>query len=400
VTVTTLTNEAARHAARSRVSQAAAFSVEFTNWDAAAGDWDGAWRRGQATIFQHGKWLAAWYGAFASRPDIEPLLAAVRDSATGEIALLLPLIRRQQKRICTVEFADLELTDYNAPLLGPAAPREPKAAATMWRDLRRALRRLPGGADLVRFKKMPLDLDGRSNPLAMLDGAGPCSLNGNLVTIGDDFDQYKRSLKRDVRRVLERSWRAFTAHPGAAFRISEEKDDALRLLATLDAQQSARMQHLGVNFILNDEACAVFYHNLVRDGVDGGYAVVSALTVGEEVVATLLGVRVGPRYVMIRFSNAGEKWSSCSPGRLVIERTMAALHKDGVREFDFSIGNYAYKRRFGVTPLPLVDISAALSWRGWPSALRDRVARELRNYPRLELLMKRALGKPLSREEN
>jgi CelD/BcsL family acetyltransferase involved in cellulose biosynthesis len=396
--VTTLTNEAARHAARGRASQAAAFSVEFSDWNSVADDWDGAYRHGHSTIFQHGKWLEAWYGAFAGRPGIEPLLATIRDRATGEVAMFLPLIRRQQKRIRVVEFADLELTDYNAPLLGPAAPREPKAAAMLWRALRLALRRLPGGADLIRFKKMPLDLQARPNPLAMLDGAGPCSLNGNLVTTGDDFNLYKRSLKRDVRRVLDRSWRAFTAYPGAAFRIEAERDEALRLLDTLDAQQSARMQHLGVNFILDDEACAAFYRNLVRDG--GGYAVVSALMVGEEVVATLLGVRNGSRYVMVRFSNAGEKWSACSPGRLVIERTMAALHADGVREFDFSIGNYAYKRRFGVTPFPLADISAALSWRGWPHSLRDRAARELRNYPRIERMMKRALGKSLSYEEN
>jgi CelD/BcsL family acetyltransferase involved in cellulose biosynthesis len=103
---------------------------------------------------------------------------------------------------------------------------------------------------------------------------------------------------------------------------------------------------------------------------------------------------------MIRISNAGDKWSNCSPGRLIIERTMAALHRDGVREFDFSIGNYAYKRRFGVTRLPLVDISAALSWRGLPHALRDRAVCELRRYPRLTAYLKRALGKPLSREEN
>jgi CelD/BcsL family acetyltransferase involved in cellulose biosynthesis len=63
---------------------------------------------------------------------------------------------------------------------------------------------------------------------------------------------------------------------------------------------------------------------------------------------------------VIRISNAGDKWSNCSPGRLIIERTMAALHKDGVRELDFSVGNYAYKRRFGVMRLPLVDISAGL----------------------------------------
>ena len=108
------------------------------------------------------------------------------------------------------------------------------------------------------------------------------------------------------------------------------------------------MQSLGLNFVLNDETCAAFYRNLVRDGVGSGYALVSALTVGDEVVATLLGIRTGSRYVMIRISNAGEKWSNCSPGRLIIERTMAALHRDGVREFDFCVGNYAYKRRFGV----------------------------------------------------
>lgn len=395
--MTTLTNEAARHAARGRASQAA-FSVEFTDWNTVAGHWGAAFRHGHSTIFQHGKWLAAWYGAFAGQSGIEPLVATIRDRATGEVAMVLPLITRQQKRIRIVEFADLELTDYNAPVLGPAAPRVPKAAAMLWRELRLALRRLPDGADLVRFKKMPLNLQASPNPLAMLDGAGPCSLNGNLVTTGDDFNLYKRSLKRDVRRVLDRSWRAFMAHPGAAFRIEGETDQALRLLDTLDAQQSARMQHLGVNFILDEAACSAFYRNLVRDG--GGYAVVSALTVGEEVVATLLGVRNGSRYVMVRFSNAGDKWSACSPGRLVIERTMAALHADGVREFDFSIGNYAYKRRFGVTPFPLADISAALSWRGWPYALRDRAARELRNFPRIERLIKHALGKSLSHEEN
>jgi len=90
----------------------------------------------------------------------------------------------------------------------------------------------------------------------------------------------------------------------------------------------------------------------------------------------------------------------CSPGRLIIERTMAALHKDGVRKFDFSVANYAYKRRFGAKRLPLVDLKATLSWRGVPHALGYRAARELRHYPRLTAYLKRALGMPPSRQEN
>jgi CelD/BcsL family acetyltransferase involved in cellulose biosynthesis len=160
------------------------------------------------------------------------------------------------------------------------------------------------------------------------------------------------------------------------------------------------MQNLGRTYVLNDEASAAFYRNLVRDGVGSGYALVSALTVGDEVVATLLGIRTGSRYVMIRISNAGEKWSNCSPGRLIIERTMAALHRDGVREFDFSVGNYAYKRRFGVTRLQLIDISTALSWRGWPLALRDHAVGTLRNRPQFDARLRRVFGKPLSHEEN
>jgi CelD/BcsL family acetyltransferase involved in cellulose biosynthesis len=394
--MTVLTAEAGRADARAG-SRASGFHVEFTrDWKRAKARWGDP---DNATPFQDWQWLEAWYGAFANVDHVEPMLAIVSDAATGEQAVLLPLTRRRHKGIRIVEPADLDLTDYNAPLLGPAAPRDAKAARAMWKDLRDALRRLPGGADLIRLRKMPVETDGRPNPLALLEGSGPCALNGNIVVTGDDFDAWRFTLERTVRKELERSWRVFTRDPAAAFKIVTDKDEALRVLSTMESQQGDRMQHLGLNFVLNDETFAAFYRNLVHDNVANGYAVLSALTVGDEVVATLLGIRQGARYVMVRISNAGEKWSNCSPGRLIIERTMAALHKDGIRQFDFSIGNYAYKRRFGVARIALVDFTAALSWRGLPYTLRDRTARWLRGHPELAERAKRALGKPPSREE-
>jgi CelD/BcsL family acetyltransferase involved in cellulose biosynthesis len=394
--MTVLTAEAGRVDAR-EMSRASGFRVELTrDWKQAAARWNDL---GHATPFQDFRWLDAWYSAFANVDHVEPLIAVISNAATNEQALLLPLIRRTQNGIRIVEPADLDLTDYNAPMFGSAAPRDARAARAMWKDLRGALKRLPGGADLIRLRKMPLDLDGRPNPLALLDGAGLCSLNGNVVGTGDDFDAWRFTLERTVRKELERSWRVFTRDPAAAFRLVTDKEEALRVLSTMETQQGERMQHLGLNFVLNDEIYAAFYRNLVRDNVANGYAVLSALIVGDEVVATLLGIRQGGRYVMVRISNAGEKWSNCSPGRLIIERTMAALHGDGIRQFDFSIGNYAYKRRFGVKRVALVDFTAALSWRGLPYALRDRAARWLRGHPMLAEHVKRALGKPSSREE-
>jgi CelD/BcsL family acetyltransferase involved in cellulose biosynthesis len=395
--MTALTAEP-RHPGARRVHRTAAFRVEFFR------DWKQAIARCNdvraSTLFQDPRWLEAWYRAFAHVADVEPLIAVISDATTSERVALLPLVRRLQSGVRIIEFADLELTDYNAPMLGPAAPREAVAARALWRDLLAALRRMPGGADLIRLRKMPADLDGTPNPLILLDGIEPSSLNGNLVLTGEEFDAYRYSLERTVRKELERSWRVFRRDPSAAFQIVSDRGHALRILATMEIQQGARMQHLGLNFILNGETCAAFYRNLVGENLRSGYAVLSALTAGEEVVATLLGIRLDSRYVMVRISNAGEKWSNCSPGRLIIERTMAALHRDGVRQFDFSVGNYAYKRRFGVVPQPLADITAALSWRGLPYAWRDRAVRELRRHPRLAAQVGRALGRLPSREEN
>jgi len=395
--MTVLTTSAGQLAARS-TSRAAGFRVELLrDWQQALAHWHDI---SPSTPFQHPQWYDAWYGAFAGAEGVEPLIAVVTDASTGEPAALLPLIRRKQDNVAIVEFADLNLTDYNAPILGAAAPRDANAARALWRGLLSALRRMPDRADLIRLRKMPVDLDGKPNPLALLNAVGPCLLNGNLVTTGEDYDAWRYTLEKTVRKELERSWRVFTRDPAASFAIITDRDEALRILSTTEVQQGTRMQSLGRNYVLNDETSAAFYRNLVRDGVGNGFALVTVLAVDDEIVATLLGIRTGSRYVMVRISNAGEKWSNCSPGRLIIERTMAALHRDGVREFDFSVGNYAYKRRFGVTRLPLIDISAALSWRGWPYALRDHMVRAVRNYPRLDAWLKRALGKPLSREEN
>jgi len=395
--MTVLTAQAGRTRAR-EIQRAAGFRVKFFN------DWTQAFAAcpevRALTPFQDHRWLDAWYRAFASSGGVEPLIAIVTDAATSEPVALFPLTRRRQRGIRIVEFADQDLTDYNAPLLHATAPRNAAGSRALWRDLKTALKRLPGGADLIRLRKMPFDLDGRPNPLALLPGVGASLLNSNVVTTGDDFDVYRHSLERTVRKELERSWRVFSRYADAAFQIVTDPDEAHRVLSAMEIQQDTRMRHLGLKFTLNDENNAAFYRGLVRDHLASGYAVLSALTVGGEVVATLLGVRCGSRYVMVRISNAGEKWSNCSPGRLIIERSMAALHRDGVRHFDFSIGNYAYKRRFGVAPKALAAFTAALSWRGWPLALRDRAARELHRHPKLTVRVGRLLGRPPSREEN
>lgn len=373
------------------LSRVPAFRINFVHdWKLAAACWGCG---GHGTVFQQRQWLEAWYGSF---DNVLPLIAIISDTVTDRQVALVPLIRRVHGGVRIVEFADLNVTDYNAPILAPGASLDAVAAQALCQALVAAIRKLPGGVDLIRFKKMPAYIEGKPNPLASVGRMGSSSLNGNLIVTGDDFEMYRASIRR---MKLSRSWRVFNRNPGAAFNMIATVDEAVRILDVMDAQQQVRMQCLGLEFVLNDEAHAKFYRDLVVRGLDDGYAVVAALTCDEGTVATVLGVRRGDCFVFLRCSNAGQRWAYCSPSRLIIEQTMAALHKEGVRQFDLSIGNYSFKRRFGAVQFPLADATLALGWRGIPRALRDCAARCLRRHPWLAKMVGRALGRLSQYEE-
>ena len=128
--MTMLTTKAGRVAAQT-TRRAAGFRVELSrDRRQAFAQW--GTNITPSTPFQHPQWYDAWYSAFAATEGVSPLIAVVTDATTGELALLLPLTLRRQGRVAFVEFADLGVTDYNAPLLGSAAPRDARAARATW----------------------------------------------------------------------------------------------------------------------------------------------------------------------------------------------------------------------------------------------------------------------------
>lgn len=370
-----------------RASAGQTFDVRVVaDWDAARVDWETAQRSGTSTPFQHGAVVDAWYRAMADRREIEPLIVTITDTVSGQHALSLPLIRTTSGGRRTIGFADLGLVDYNAPILGPAAPRTQASATRMWRALLKAL----PPADLIDFRKMPAEIGGQPNPFALL-GALTCALNGNVVRTGDDWDVYHHGLKRTVRKELERSWRVFTRHDGAAFRTVTDLEERRRVLAAIEVQQPLRMQATGKSYVLDAPSAQAFYQNLVDVPADKGPVILTALTVGDVVVAALLGLQDRAEYIMVRISNMEGEWTNASPGRIIIDKSMESLHGQGYRHFDFSIGNYDYKRRFGVEPIALVDLVQPLGWRGMWAAASARAREWLQRHPATRDLARRLI---------
>ena len=331
-----------------------------------------------ATYFQTDRWLGAWYRTLGADEGITPLTVLAR-AGDGRGAMLLPLILDTTGRRRVVAFADRGVSDYNAPLLGPAAPTTPAAARALWAAIARVL----PPADLAVFEKMPLSLGDRPNPLALLKTPSPCPVFGNVLTIGDDFAAWRRQdLAKTFRKELERSWRVFERHGGAAFERVLDPATAHAVLDDLAALQGRRLD--GEAYRLGRPTYDAFYHRLLDDGLADGSVVLTALKAEGQTVAALLGVTNGSAgYAMMRIANQDGPWLACSPGRLLIERTMAHLHEEGYRLFDFTIGDYPHKRRFNTTPVPLVDVALALSPWGLPRIGRAGVKTFVKARPAL-----------------
>ena len=244
-----------------RVSGRSDIAIDFVR------DWREAASRlnaGRRTAFQHGYWLGAWYQAF---DDVAPLIAVISDAATGKDIAMVPMISHVRRGIRIVEFADLGVSDNNAPILAPDAALDAAAGRAIGRALVAALRTLPDGFDLLRLRKMPAEVGGKPNPLVSMGRIGSSSLNGNLVLMGDDYADYQASIKR---MQMPRSWRVFSRHDGARFEIATDVARAYELMDVMDVQQQARMRELGSPFVLNDAAHARFYREVACQGIADG----------------------------------------------------------------------------------------------------------------------------------
>ena len=118
-------------------------------------------RPAAATAFQSVPWLAALFAITAPIRHAQPRLILVDEAETGRLALAMPMLVFQDGRLRIAEIADLGLSDYCAPWLGPAAPVEAAACARLYAAVAAALT----GVDLIRLEKLPVLLAGRLNPL-------------------------------------------------------------------------------------------------------------------------------------------------------------------------------------------------------------------------------------------
>lgn len=308
------------------------------------------------TPFQSPDWLNAWLKLLGPSASAEPLLITVRDSFRDEIAMLLPLVIRRVCGVALVEFADLSVSDYNVPLLGPAAPSTPEAAAAAFAA---ALAAMPD-VDVVRLCNLPLTAGGKVNPLALL-ASTPSSTVRNVTTLPRSWDDYLESRPRKFRKALRQHHRTLDALGGVRVRmITSPGDDTAKLFGKLDQFQRARISALGKRYVLDQPAYARFY----REVFSRGQAMLSVMESSDSVVAVAYSLLHRQSCTTVRLANAGAEWSRGSPGIVLASEIIRWLIDNGIEQFDLGAGGYDYKKQLGCEPQPLLVLEKALTLKG------------------------------------
>jgi CelD/BcsL family acetyltransferase involved in cellulose biosynthesis len=197
----------------------------------------------------------------------------------------------------------------------------------------------------------------------------PASSGAHLANLGQDWDAFFASKRSGATRKRERrQFQNLAKYGEVRFAEPTETAEIERTLAVLFEQKAASFARLGIENFLTRPGHREFFADLATSGA-GGLSHVSRLDVGETWAATNFGLEFRGRYYLLISSYEHGELSRFGLGRAHIQALMRRAIEHGLREFDFTIGDEAYKLDWSDTKIALYGHFAAMRLRGMPAVL-------------------------------
>ncbi|MCI0467325.1 MAG: GNAT family N-acetyltransferase [Beijerinckiaceae bacterium] len=322
------------------------------------------WRKAQADCacygFQTFDWLSTCQGTVGIAEGVEPRIVHVA-GANGNTLMLLPLGIRRRHGLSFLNFLGGDTTDYNAPIVDAEFAAGLDSAASN-RLLGCVLEQLPR-VDVIAFERMPSEIDGVPNPLAILPGAKHVS-NAYAATLGGTFKDFKKRRSPKFFSTGERKWRRLCEIAPARFCVAEGAAEATEVMGALVRQKRRRYQDTGAVDLLAKPHYLAFYSALAEKHSGTGLIHTSALFAGTAIVAAHCGMVFRNRFYWLMPSFEGGAWARFSPGRLLMQFLIEWSILRDLKKFDLTIGDDGYKHLWADHTLRLYDFIGGVTGRG------------------------------------
>ncbi|NOT70306.1 MAG: GNAT family N-acetyltransferase [Hyphomicrobium sp.] len=341
-----------------------------------------------STGFQSLNWLTVLYEELAPAQRAMPRLVVVTERNSGEVAMILPLVIKKKRSLRVARFADLGVSDYGAPILGPALLSKSRSMRRAWRAVRQALR----DVDLIRLENMPAEIAGRPNPLLSRAGIAPARNPGHVLHIAASVNEFIESRGEGFSTDFVHALKLLAKEGQSRFFRATTPEDIARAYSVLEEQQAARQPVRERKSNSTEPAFRQFYERVAMDGSDVEFGYLFQLEVGGEAIATLFGILHEGRFTVLRVGDAGETWNDIGPARLILIEMLRYFVDRGIRDFDLGRGEAALTASFGALEVPLFDLIVARDLAAVPRATFHRVKGRARKNQRL-----RAFARGLAR---
>jgi CelD/BcsL family acetyltransferase involved in cellulose biosynthesis len=304
-----------------------------------------------STAFQHQLWLDRLYGRLAPALGAKPMVITVRNSANRRLAMVLPLMRRRRGAMRVIEFADLRVSDYAAPVCD---------ATTFEQILRdkpacEALRKLLKPYDLIRIRKLgesalPLEhlLGTRTRvPLGM--SAHAAKLYGPYATWRND------TINASYRKELDKKQRQLSRKGEVRFECARDPEAIKAAFQAMRHYRESRFQ----DDLLQKDTYFDFYLEAALQGANSGFSRTYVMSVDGRPIAVVWGLSFRHQYLILMSSFDLSSFKNQSIGALTFGEIARDCIERGDVALDFTIGDESYKSLFGAQPSAMWMISAA-----------------------------------------
>jgi CelD/BcsL family acetyltransferase involved in cellulose biosynthesis len=295
------------------------------------------------SLHQGYDWCRAWVKSRVCK------LLIVEGFCGEQTHLLLPfeIVRRGPIRIArflAARFSNINTGLYSQDFRALAAPPRLRQALETVRS------QLARHCDIFLLENMPLDWRGETSPFSDL----PAVLNQNAGFQIELFTDFERTLAqvnaRRRRKKFRASERRLLALGGHEHIIPAAGTESRALLETFFEQKAARFDAMGLPDVFRDENTRDFFRRLVSvPETDGSYPLqLHAIRLKGENdgrIVAVAGLSRKGDHVICQFGSIDDTIAAdASPGEFLFYLAIRKLCGEGVRLFDFGIGDQPYKR--------------------------------------------------------
>ena len=342
--------------------------------DPVSARWQQLATRETVSLHQSLEWCREWLSAHRTKPFVIETMGPYHKQ------MILPLEIHRSGPIRIARFIGSAFSNLNT---GVFADSDGGAFGCALADIRSAA---SSHADVIVLERVPLVWRGAETPMIKL----PMTPNPNSsfqLELDNTFEATLAKLNASKRMKKYRaSERRFFAAGGYEHRVASGKDEIRETLDLFFRQKARRFREQGLPDVFAEPMTRDFFHRLAQLPSRGGDYTLQLHTLRlkgehEGTAVAIAGLSRKGDHVICQFGSIDDDIvPSTSPGDFLFHLIIQSLCGDGVRIFDFGVGDQAYKRAWCNVETTQYDFMLPLTVAGEAYVRFHRLKNEAKRY--------------------